>query len=538
MPCDRCGSILLLGIDGEIKRFCPNCEGIIVIDKKDSLSFNGNLIPFYKKKIEEIFRSYEKKSIIGSLIVNRELEPLAGMFSAPFHSGRFLASNLALWYAFNFDRFGTKKVDSPFERDYQKLLYYAEEIIDCHNFIYLISANFGAIVEIPEGKDPHKYLGVKNALADATGETSETFEEEMWKRRIFKFTEKWEPVLQDYKKFGLSTEVEVNEAELRKRIHEKKLEFLRERTKTQFQQDVKIKRKEREKDNLQSILSILNLIELGDLGKQYIRFDELKDNLGYNVGLLKILSSWAVQYLEDPEYRPLEKRTATLKAATTQDLSDFFKYFATPKDVPIFFDKFVSNYNQFSRFPLVVKLDENEFLIPPYTLFLIANFLTFKYLSKEKINQLKTLEGYGFEPIVSKKLKNLGFTIVSTNFKDNPLNPTLEIDIIAYYKDVIFVIECKSWALADNFLSLREETRRKKDLNNEISKQKKRLNYVKTNLSSLGFNKKQIKDVKSVVITKLHEQIQKINDSIILPFDRIEELLTIEDLMKQLKLKP
>lgn len=528
MPCDKCGSILLLGINGEMRKFCPNCEKIVVMDKKESLSFvGGELISTNKKKIEEIFRKYNKKSIIGSLVVNRELEPLAGKYSAPFHSGHFLASNLALWYAFKFDEFGTKKVDSPYEGDYQNILYLAREVVEYNNFIYLISANFGVIVEIPEDKELLKYRGSKNVLPESIGETTETLEQKLSGRRIFKFTEKWEPILQNYKKFELSTEVEVYEHERNKRLQEKKLEFLRKRTKTQFRQDIKIKKKEQKKGSLQYILSILNLLELGDLGNYFIKFDELKDDLEYYVGLLKILSSWAVQYLEDTEYQPLETKKATLKAANTQDLFDFFQYFANPIDISIFFDKFVSNYGNFRKFPLVVKLDEDEFLIPPYTLYFIANFLTFKHLSKEKIDQLKTLEGYGFEPIVTKKIRDIGITVDYTNFKDDPQNPTLEIDIIAHYNGVIFVIECKNWALADDFLSLREESRRKKELNDEVSKQEKRLNYVKTNMSALGFDKNQIKDVKSIIITKLHEQLQKTNGSTILPFDRIEELLAI-----------
>ncbi|MFX0185035.1 MAG: nuclease-related domain-containing protein [Candidatus Hodarchaeota archaeon] len=526
MPCKKCETTLLLGIDGEIKKFCPNCEGIGIIDKKESLSFiGGNLISSNKRKIETIFKKYDKKSIIGSLVVNRELEPLAGKYSAPFHSGHFLATNLALWYAFKFNQFGNKKIKSPYEEDYQNILYLAREIVEYNNFIYLISAKFGVLVEIPKDKDFFKYRGVKNVLPESIGETAESLKQKISGRRIFKFTEKWEPILHDYKKFGLSTEVEVYEHEQKKRIKERKIEFLRKRTKIQFRNEIKTKKHKQKKDPLQHILSILNLLELGDLSNTYIRFDKLRDDTEYYVGLLKVLSSWAVRFLEKTEYEPLETKTATLKPANTQDLFDFFRHFAEPTDIPIFFKKLTSNYDNFSKFPLIVKLDEDEFLVPPYTLYFIANYLTFKHLSKEKINQLKTLEGYGFERIVSKKLTDIGVTVNHENYQDDPKNPTLEIDIIAHYKDVIFVIECKSWPLADNFLSLKEESRRQKELNEEVTKQEKRLGYVRKNMSILGFDENKIRDVKSIIITKLYEQIHEINNSIVLPFDRIEELL-------------
>jgi len=528
MPCSKCSSILLIGIDGQEKYFCPICEGLKVMERKKSLSFVGNEISSRKKEIEKIFKKYDRKDIIGSLVATRELEPLSSKYSGPFNHIRFLGANLALRYALKFDNFGTDRLDSPFEDNFQKIIFYSKESIEFINIIYLISANYGVFIEVPEDKDPSKFVIDLKTTPYLMGETPSSIKQKI-SRQQFKFTERWKPILDNYKKFGFLTETEFYRERMKKRVNTKKSEPLNKRRKKQHRKEDNTPQYKTNRTYLKEILTNLYSLELGDLSRKQLKFSEFKDNFEYYIGLIKILSDWSLPSLDDTKYDPWGTKYATLHPFGLDELYLFFLIFAKPRDMPLFFKKIVSGEDNVKEFPLVVKLDENEFLIPPYTLKLIAYYLSFKHLpkEKEKINQLRVLEGYGFETVVSRKLSDIGVTVDYTNYMDNPKNPSLEIDIIAHYRKTIFVIDCKSWLLTSNYLFRKAHHRKEKELEEEAQKQEKRVKYVKTSMKLLGFDENCFKDIKSVIITRLNEEIEKVDNSLVIPFDKIEELLKV-----------
>jgi Holliday junction resolvase-like predicted endonuclease len=525
VPCEKCGSVLLLGIKGKMDSFCPICEGLTTINKPNSQRFLGEEISKRKTEIENIFKKYNKESIVGSLVASRELQPYSAK-SGSFNPSHFLGTNQSIVYALKFDNFGKSKLNDVYGEDFQKILHYGIEIVTNINMIRLISEEYCVQLEIPKEKDPKKYVADNTITPILYGKTSENFGSILG-RKPFKFTKKWERILENYKKFGLVTETELYKYEIKKRKSERMEGLLSRRTKKIYRKKVK-KTEKTEKIYLQKALSLLNSLELGDLSRNQLKFHELKDDLEYNVGLLKLFSRWALDCFECDDFHQFsgEKTLASLSPISYEELYEFYR-FIYPDSFSKFYDIFVSREGDVKKFPLIIKLKEDEYLIPPNSIYLISQFLTWKYILKNELNDLKSLEGYGFENVVAKKLKDIGVCVDYINLKDDVKNPTLEIDVIAHYKKTIFVIECKSWLLRSGYLFDKAQRQREKDLTEQAQKQAKRVDYVKNNLKLLCLDKINIKEFKSIILTKLNESMEKVDSSYVIPFDQIDELLKI-----------
>lgn len=515
MPCEICGQTLLCGIDGTDKKFCPKCEGLSIREKKDSLRCLGEEIAEYKRKIEKIFSKYTEKSIIGSLYTTREIEPSSAK-GGPFNPKWFLGSNLAIKYAFEYSNFGKEDMKKPLDNDFQSILHYSGHILDLINLLHLISQNYCVQISIPQGKDPGKYMLERNITAILYGETPETIQKKV-SNTPYKFTEEWLPILANYKKFGLCTETEQYHQKAHNKMLEKRKELFQRRIPRKYVTPLKVKQ-DRQTD-LDKALSILNSLELGDLSRKLLNFEEFKDDLETIIPILKILSSWALDNYKGTD------NVGSLKPIHINDLLIFLNFFYDPGEATTIVQKLVSTKAEHKDFPLLILLDDVELLVGPYSIYLIAMYLTWKQLELDKINQLKTLEGYGFEKIVKKKLESIGIVIDYLNYKDDPRKPTFEIDLIAHLNNVVFVIECKNWLLTSSFLFRSTQKKRVNELTEQSMKQIKRIKYVEKNIQLLGLSEQS--SVKSVIITKLQEPVDKINDSYVIPFDKINDILTI-----------
>ena len=511
MPCKKCGTTQLIGYNGKDVNFCPMCKGVTVIDKVDSISSLGKEISTFKKKTEDIFAKYDRNEIIGRLTATREIQCDTKQKIA-IDSQIILGANQALNYALRYNNFGSKDFSSANDPDFMKIWGYGVQVIGHVNLIRLIGAEHGVMIQIPEGQDITDYIAEKNISLIVSGETLESIRKKGGKQ-LFKFTETWKRYWDNYKKFGLYTETEIRQLESRKKIENKKRNFMMERTKTKFRKTKELPVKETKLSKLEKILSILNCFELGDLSGKQLRFDELKDNIGYNIGVIKLLSKWADDLFEEQSLTPIDER----------DLLYYLALFINPSDIPDFFSKFVSDESNVVSFPLVIRLDE-KLLVPPNTLKLISTYLSYKHLSKDDIENLRSLEGYKFEEVIAKQLTSIGINVDYKNYMDNPKKPTFEIDIIAHYKSTILVIECKSWLLRKGFLFKTERYQREKDLKEQAEKQKKRVEYVKNNLVLLKYNKDEVTNIISIIITQLNKSIEIIDDSNILPVEKLEHL--------------
>ena len=146
-------------------------------------------------------------------------------------------------------------------------------------------------------------------------------------------------------------------------------------------------------------------------------------------------------------------------------------------------------------FPLIVQMDD-LLGIPPLTLQLMSWYFSHD-VYKQKINIMKTTEGYKFEDTVCNKLNEIGIAIsdpikpesVFKNIVDKK-RATLEIDIIAHDDKNLYVIDCKSNSISILWYFKRYQEYRIRDLKDEVDKKMfKRKEWVKEHLRPLnGFH--------------------------------------------------
>lgn len=73
MPCKICGTRLLVGKNKDDSvLWCPNCDGIEIIEKAELLNDLGKELQSAAKDRDKILRMYSKDSIIGSLCASLE----------------------------------------------------------------------------------------------------------------------------------------------------------------------------------------------------------------------------------------------------------------------------------------------------------------------------------------------------------------------------------------------------------------------------------------------------------------------------------
>lgn len=201
------------------------------------------------------------------------------------------------------------------------------------------------------------------------------------------------------------------------------------------------------------------------------------------------------------------------------------------------FQMFVSSKSNINEFPILIE-HNNEIVLSSETMFLIRGIL--KYLSKGKeVNTL--IDGIQFEREVESQLKNLGFET------DDPLNhgaylrgriikiidpvtgnvQEREIDLMAYNESELLVIECKEWRLAPKLIWKFRQDYRVRDIKDEIDeKHLDRLKFVKNNYKArFGFTKDY--EVKGILVTRLKENIDEYKSIKILARSELDENLNI-----------
>jgi hypothetical protein len=170
-------------------------------------------------------------------------------------------------------------------------------------------------------------------------------------------------------------------------------------------------------------------------------------------------------------------------------------------------------------FPLFVRIknDKNDFVCisQAFTIFiyiLLHAIITKKFFKMETDERARK-----FEITVQQKFEELGFAY-KPNFKDNPKNPTLEIDGIAVLNETCYVIECKKPRLPP--LVEANETRKLmiEDLKGIVDGFKRiqkdgvrtteprpslpsKITYVKSNMGSLGSDMRNVKTIHGLIVT-------------------------------------
>ena len=195
--------------------------------------------------------------------------------------------------------------------------------------------------------------------------------------------------------------------------------------------------------------------------------------------------------------------------------------------------------DKLDSFPIVYfSILRKAIYVPPYTISLIHKYLSAKYTLDIGIENSKL--GPDFEKEIASILNEIGIStnqpnsdkIQLINVKDNEDNPSLEIDVVGYTKDTIWIIDCKHFIPNTSFFTNNRRQKIFNKLRNERIKEKQilRANFVKNNLEKFGFSSSYIKHYKSAVITLLEEPLEKVGTTYLVSKSKLNDLFSIPDL--------
>lgn len=387
-------------------------------------------------------------------------------------------------------------------QEFQNLLSNYMNYTISRKYFNLIDLNYLRIVELPSKKVPEYTIdyqkNIKYNLAPRQPESEET-------TKIFKFTPKWIPILENFRKFGLASNIDIEDI---LRGNETKNEL----------------------DNLKRIVGTILSFKMVTPDMNLIRYNELEGKVDL-IDTLYTLSEKNIGKLREEYYKDYRNFSCNLQNEKFSKIYQQIK--SNGVEFEEFEDNFIFNSVQIkeNKIPLLYMTTmANSILVPPLALKIMYKYLESRY--KLNIGEINSKYGKPFEKKVSRKIKNLGLKIRNPkrpskellNIIDNQKKPTLEIDILAYDKSTLYVIDCKHVLLTYDFISGNRENIIKRKLKNIDSKQEKRIKFIKSNLKTFGFDKNKEWKFKSVIITLLKEPIESIGSSCLISEDELENI--------------
>ncbi len=260
-------------------------------------------------------------------------------------------------------------------------------------------------------------------------------------------------------------------------------------------------------------MSLLNIRKPENLSSYIAAFEKFLKNYYFNLSIcIQTFQNYSC------ELKPIDLNIFFSYLIKNQiNDNDFIEYFLSSPD----------KYKALDAFFMA----GHDLLVGPGTLTILCRLVKGRYLFNDLLNDEKV--GKEFEAHVAQEIEEKGFSIQHpqdpsirlTNLKDNPDRPSLEIDIIAYSKNSIYVIDCKHILISTEFLSNNREKQLRKKLKEEVAKQTKRINYVRENIERFGFNTQQ--EIFNIIITYNKEPLQHLEGINIISVREIEKLKSL-----------
>lgn len=495
--CDICGGTLVIGKGNEDVDWCPKCEGVEVIPKEESKSALIEELKMLDKEMDHIIKKYQLEDLLITVYVTRES---VLHFDYPDFA-HFMAYSALLNRILNLQSNGTEKVIWNSE-DIQKLYRYAEMYNNASKFLlYLINGLIVFILVDKENVEKYSYEFDKSLKVEGI----QPSDEKRKLKEIFpmlKFTATWRPIRDNLKQYGL---VSKNEAYFDEDYNFKFLQF---------------------DDFWKSILT-KTMLELWAGNKDLLEFPDFKDSLQY----LKVWEHIANSF-------PFKQNE------TKDNIGRVIKFTMSPVDKTKIFDRFfkngldledagrflVDNNSKIKKgFPAFLQTSKGLF-IGQSTTILFTRYLKGKYF-RSYLDSNKDV-GNEFVLMVSFELQRLGFSVhypdnkdkLLINIMDDDKNPKLEIDVIAYTKEHIFLIECKHILLNTGFESTGRQNNVKRTLKDEPQKMKNRVNYIATHLIEFGLGQIKPEDIEPIFITFNQEPLDEYEGIRIVAFKNLQSL--------------
>lgn len=484
--CGSCGSDLYLTKNDEL--WCPSCDGIIPLNKENSLAICNDLINELDNEINAYCEDYSYYYLLEAACQFREIKTKRvnpNFVSWDIYSiiaATLLIKKVLLGHHGEFNK-------KYFRASLPNLLESILDIVSLKNSKILINEDYGNFFERDDVKNKTDSVQIYSSKYD--------------KYYVFVPKAHWGTFLKNLE----------NEANIARRS---KLLKLKEVPYLHYESP-----KSRKKAKKQINQNMARLVELLYNSFHYIYYDtemfEFKE-LDINQETLKFfiaLTNLAAQRL------PMV-RIAIVRIPIDEFYSIARKY---DYDSDKLFKMFVSTKDDIKEFPILIA-HKRSIILSPETMFLLTGFFDYKLNKKEYDS---SISGHHFVHEVETELNKIGFKTDDlkqkgkflrnrkVKFNINGKNVEREIDLIAYNKSTLLVIECKEWRPRPKILRKLEQNNRVEDIKKEInSKHLDRLSYVKNNYKSYFGFKKNLK-VKGIVVTRINEDIDEYKDIMILP---------------------
>jgi len=512
MTCDKCGGKLVIGKgENEKEIWCPSCEGLDVLAKSESKKLIRKDIKNLNEDCIQIIRKYDKDELIGSLLATREGDLLKTIKEGVFDPGNFITISLLIQEVVNTHNQNNKKVEVRSQK-FQELINKYERLTINRKFFKLLDLNYLIFVGMPPDKIPEYTIDYeKNTEYNLAPEYSEF--EEKDRMNIGKFTPKWNPIIENYRKFKLTSKLDIEES-------------LRENKDRENKDGEGI-------DYLKSIIRIILSFQMFTPNMDLIRYPSLKDKKEL-IDVLYNLSQKNIDRLKEKFYEDHRNYECSLES------ENIFEIYKQIDSLGVDFEEFEELFIfdgieiEDEKIPLIYRpIKTQSLVIPPLSLNRMYKYFEARYkMDKDEIN---SKYGKPFENKIAKEMKEIGLKIEDPNnpsknlqnIKDDEEKPSFEIDIIGYEGSNIYIIDCKHIILTYNFMSGQRINEIKKKLNGIDDKQEKRLTFVEKNLEEFGFESNKDWGFKSVIITLLREPVKSIGETYLISEDNLENIYEI-----------
>ena len=495
--CGKCGGVLVIGQGDKDIDWCPKCEGLDIVSKEESKATLVEVLKVFDRKMKEIIKKYKLEDLLITVYVTRES---VLHFDHPDYPS-FMAYSSLLNEIVNSKSGGGQEVVWDSE-DIQALYQYAKLYNQYSKFFQHLNSGLICFILV-KNKDTTKYSYnfEKSIKAEGMRESPEEVNSDEF-APLMKFTAKWRPIRDNLKQYGL---VSKNEA--------------------YFEEDYIFRYLEAD-DFWKSILTKV-MLELWAGNPALLEFPEFKDSLKY----LKVWEYISASFPFDQREKKDEMgRVVGFNMKPVDIVKVFYQFFKSDLELDYASKFFIDITSKVKRgFPAFLLTSKGLF-VGQSTAILITRYLKGKYF-RGYLDSKKNV-GNEFVLMVATELERLGFFVRSLNNNDQLLinivddekNPTLEIDLVAFTKDHIYLIECKHVLLSSEFDPDVRVNNVKRNLKDELPKMKTRVNYLSKHLKEFGIDHIKGGTIKPVFVTFNKEPLERFEDIEIVAFRELQSL--------------
>lgn len=497
MPCNICSSIL---IEYGGKLVCPKCQNLKVLDVSTGIAISDKIVDIFQKLWDEDLKKIEQASLLLHIMADREI--------------------LSRKY---FKEYGALDVDKLFsdtlflKRVNQNGNPDGAIIIDSVEKAQPIIKLFNTTKKVETDS-----LLIKSRYAimlyDKEFELKSLSSDDVLSNFTVCHTEDYLKLMRSYENYGLYSkekgEQKIEEYKKESKIFEKK------------SKPTISTREEFVKRNYDTISSFYLAFIRNDLYSKVFELRQFGNLMHDPARLFDFFNKF-----------PFDPRGFT-QCDTTKFISEsrrFFKKSLETVKKTLLFD----NENQ-DAFPLFVRIKNKKYDFVIFS----QNFAIFMYvllhaiITRDLFIAETNRRGKIFEERVKGKFETLGFSYMP-NVKDDPKQPTLEIDGIAVKNEKCFVIECKNSRLPlivesseartimiDDLKGIvdgyKRELRDGQRVKTPVKKLTEKVAFVKNHLTQLGINET-ITDIRAIIITRDIPLMDTYDGIEIVSFDEISQ---------------